>query len=296
MASPLRISSLDDIPFKHCVPYRKSLMSSGRYGMVYRVEKTRGAPHIAVKQLRKVRQDLDATKYIDCITHEVNNLGELHAHNSKARYHVIQLYDVYQDEDHVYMELEHCKHGSLQEWLMQDDNLEYLKERPKAYNSILRQTLNALAECHRTHISHGDVKPCNVLMTDLGRLKLCDFGQSRSKMERTTGCYHKQGTPWYASPEIYIGESGTAADIWSFGVMAFEIRYGGLHPFLADVQPESPQQLREAITRQHIKWPIHDPPSLDFVEFITQCLHRDASKRWTAQDALESSFLVKKTR
>ncbi len=95
--------------------------------------------------------------------------------------------------------------------------------------------LSPLAAAHHAGIIHRDLKPDNVFMVRQSRgemVKLLDFGISRAKGQdssfrlTTTGLI--LGTPYYMSPEQARGDSEVTigADLYSFGVMLYEILIG----------------------------------------------------------------------
>ncbi|KAL8931148.1 MAG: hypothetical protein Q9208_000252 [Pyrenodesmia sp. 3 TL-2023] len=92
--------------------------------------------------------------------------------------------------------------------------------------SILRQILLALQHLHGKDIVHRDLKPANILVARrFDRIVVSDFGLSRLSNGKplTTVC----GTAFYAAPEIYAGNSyGCKADIWSAGVIIYDLTYG----------------------------------------------------------------------
>ena len=99
---------------------------------------------------------------------------------------------------------------------------------------LFREVCEALAEAHRQGIVHRDIKPGNVLVNEAGQPKLIDFGiakvldAERLSVELPeTRVETRLMTPEYASPEQIRGEPvGTASDIYSLGVLLYELVAG----------------------------------------------------------------------
>ncbi len=103
---------------------------------------------------------------------------------------------------------------------------------------ILDQLCDALEAAHQKNIIHRDIKPANVFLVDDRNtlfVKLLDFGIAKLGFEldgSEEGAV--MGTPAYISPEQLGGEDvGSEADVYSLGVMAYEM-FAGRMPFLAD--------------------------------------------------------------
>ena len=100
---------------------------------------------------------------------------------------------------------------------------------------VLVAIADGLAAVHRAGISHGDVKPENVLLSASGRVVLTDLGLVRAAYEPDGGLV--AGTPAYMAPEIITPKFANAGwhfvDAYAFGVLAFRVLAGRL-PFIAD--------------------------------------------------------------
>jgi hypothetical protein len=109
---------------------------------------------------------------------------------------------------------------------------------------LLHQTLQALAYVHRRGVLHRDLKPANVLVAGFGDaacVKVLDFGIAcvRDHAHRSDFA----GTIAYMAPELFAGrEPSVASDIWSVGVMAYELLLG-VHPLGEGDQKEWLQSL-----------------------------------------------------
>ena len=85
---------------------------------------------------------------------------------------------------------------------------------------------------HAHHVFHRDIKPENVLVCDDGQPKLADFGWSvlSAHGRQKTLC----GTVDYLAPEMIMGDGyDHRADIWSIGVLCYELLFGN-PPFVTD--------------------------------------------------------------
>ena len=150
-----------------------------------------------------------------------------------------------------------------------------------------RQTLNGLACMHHAGIIHRDIKPYNLLITDYGTLKICDFGLSKVRGEVFSGPPGlKVGSAWYAPPEQEYDPDRVdyTADLYSTGITFFRMLTGRL--------PDSPYQpLNELNPDLDEKWN----------RFFQKSLSPLPSKRYTSAcamlndlDALELAWKQRK--
>ena len=125
---------------------------------------------------------------------------------------------------------------------------------PKRTLEILEPLTAGLAAAHAAGILHRDLKPENVFLSDNGTVKLGDFGLAREISSHTqTGSL--VGTAAYLSPELVLrGQADARSDVYSLGVMAFEM--------LTGKQPYDGDQAVQ-IAYQHANSNIPAPSSLN---------------------------------
>ena len=147
----------------------------------------------------------------------------------------------------------------------------------------LVQIAEALDAAHAHGIVHRDLKPENVLCAADGRVKVVDFGIARhvtpmpDAQAGLTLTGARLGTPGYMAPEQLRGQPADArADIFAFGVMAYELATG-THPFGGS----DPAALLERLVSDDppLSRPI-DPPGLDAI--VRRCLRGDPASRFAS--------------
>lgn len=117
-----------------------------------------------------------------------------------------------------------------------------LKEKIKTGQLTTKEAVNiaiqiaeGLEAAHQKGIIHRDVKSSNIMITDNGSVKIMDFGLAKvGKAHQLTKIGSTVGTIEYMSPEQARGEElDQRTDIWSFGVVLYEMMIGKL-PFQGD--------------------------------------------------------------
>ncbi|KAK3938408.1 hypothetical protein QBC46DRAFT_440550 [Diplogelasinospora grovesii] len=140
---------------------------------------------------------------------------------------IIKLYDIWENNSEIYLVCEYVERGDLFEFINWNGRL---REQDAIF--YFRQIMSALDYCHSLNICHRDLKPENILMKDNGQVKIADFGMAALHQgpahQLKTAC----GSPHYAAPELLRNQyyKGSAADIWSMGVILFAMLAGRL-PF-----------------------------------------------------------------
>ena len=196
------------------------LIGRGGMGDVYRGTDVRTGDTVAIKLLHESIL-ADNPDIVDRFTREGEALRQLDHPN------IVKVLDTLEEGGRHYLVLEYVSGGSLRDLMDEQGRLPL----PAVLNVAL-DLADALTRAHRLNIIHRDIKPDNVLLAEDGTPRLTDFGVAhlgdRTRLTQTGSVI---GTYAYLSPEACNGlELDTRTDIWSFGVMLFEVLTGRL-PF-----------------------------------------------------------------
>jgi serine/threonine protein kinase len=183
-------------------------IASGAYGKVKRATHNDTGVEVAVKIINKKLMNPEEQSRAQ---REIEILKRLDHPN------IIRFLEMVDTTDRLYLFMEFMEGGHT---LMNYMNKQLSESEAR---SIFRQIAAAINYCHSTQVVHRDIKPTNILMST-GRVKLIDFGLSAvSESGKLQGTFC--GSPAFAPPEIIQGTkySGSAADIWSLGVLLYSM-------------------------------------------------------------------------
>ena len=249
---------------------------SGGFSVVREGTPIGGGIKTAVKIIKK---NDAGEEDLNLLQREIDIMSKLHHKN------IIQLNEVFEDNEAIYLILELVTGGELFDQIVSRGSY---SERDAA--AICKQILEAVHYMHQNGIAHRDLKPENLLVSgpDNEQIKVTDFGLSKDFGEATlsTSC----GTPDYVAPEVLRGAPyDNSVDIWSIGVITY-ILLCGFPPFYGN----SDQEIFEKILKAEYDFPADswDPVSDDAKDFIKGILILNAAKRPTAAEALQHPWMI----
>uniref|UniRef100_A0AAR2KBK0 non-specific serine/threonine protein kinase n=1 Tax=Pygocentrus nattereri TaxID=42514 RepID=A0AAR2KBK0_PYGNA len=151
------------------------------------------------------------------------------------------------------------------------------------------QILHGLEYLHNHRILHLDIKPDNVMVTNLSVIKIIDFGSAQNFNPLFLKHYSRDlGTLEYMAPEMLKGDVvGPAADIWSLGVLTYVMLSGRL-PF----QEKDPRQTETKIhTAKFDSTKLYPNVSQSALAFLKKLLNGYQWSRPTTKDCFSNAWL-----
>ncbi|VDD95073.1 unnamed protein product [Enterobius vermicularis] len=203
-----------EIGFGKLETYEKlEKLGEGTYATVYKGRSRLTEKFVALKEIR-----LELEEGAPCTAiREVSLLRDLRHAN------IVTLHDIIHTERLLTLVFEYVDRD-LKQYL--DDCHENVSMHNVRLFTV--QLLRGLAYCHRRRILHRDLKPQNLLINDIGELKLADFGLARAKSVPTKTYSNEVVTLWYRPPDVLLGSTdySTHIDMWGVGCILFEMISG----------------------------------------------------------------------
>ncbi len=183
-------------------------LGRGGMGVVYQAQQKALDRLVAIKVLAGEWQENEA--FAERFEKEAKTLALLSHAN------IVTVYDFGEADGIYYIVMEFIDGVNLR------DLLESGKLAPEQALEIVPSICEALEFAHRKGIVHRDIKPENILLDSEGRVKVADFGIASLVGDQA----EKAGTPPYTAPEQLQGASDERADIYSLGVVLYEMLTG----------------------------------------------------------------------
>lgn len=254
-------------------------LGEGGMAVVFKAFDTKLERVVAVKAIRRDAfppESLD--EILKRFEREAKSLARL-AHSN-----IVKVYDYGEHEGTPFLVMEYLPGG----------NLKKLLGEPIAWKDALRYLLpiaRGLAYAHQHGILHRDIKPANILITETGEPMLTDFGIAKifegEQKPALTLSGMIVGTPEYMAPEQWTGHANRQSDMYSLGVVLYEL-VTGRKPYVADTPG--------AVLLKQASEPLPRPSEIvgylpeDVERILIKTLAKDPSDRYENMDALVSAM------
>eukprot|EP01012_Entosiphon_sulcatum_P048769 TRINITY_DN67300_c0_g1_i1.p1 TRINITY_DN67300_c0_g1~~TRINITY_DN67300_c0_g1_i1.p1 ORF type:complete len:599 (-),score=78.95 TRINITY_DN67300_c0_g1_i1:33-1802(-) len=269
------------------VKYKISdMIGKGGFASVYLGMNVETGELLAVKQIAVSR---DETEKIRDICKEIELLRSLH-HSKVVSYYG---YDV--GTHHLNILLEYVPGGSIASLLSKFGRFE-----EPVIRAYTLQILIGLQYLHDNNVLHRDIKAANILVTQLGTIKLTDFGASaaigamkiKEGTDKGDGNRGLQGTALWMAPEVITNtQYSKASDVWATGCTVIEMATGQ--------PPWAERNFTSCISAMYFIGNSNETPQIPTQglsamgqNFLRQCLRLDANERLLCPDLLRHPFLA----
>ncbi len=243
-------------------------------GEVYRAEDLKLGNVVALKFLPASLQN-DAAA-----------LAGFHAEVRNARQvshpNVCRVYDIGEVNGQHFLTMEYIDGEDLSSLLRRIGRL-----APDKALETAHQICAGLAAAHDCGLLHRDLKPANIMLDGRGRVRITDFGLALSSAD-ATGRSETAGTPAYMAPEqIGKGEASVRSDIYSLGLVFYELFTGHL-PYQANTAIEWRRAHLESSPRTPSSLVKDIDPAVESA--ILRCLQKDPAKRPSSVRQVAAAF------
>ncbi len=203
----------------------RELIGEGGMATVYKAYDTRLEREVAIKFTKRGAFPPDHLEMIlKRFEREAKSLGRLSHPN------IVGVLDYGEHEGVPYLVMPYLPGGTLKQQL----------GRPIPWRDAVQKILpiaRALQYVHDHNIINRDVKPSNILLTENGEAMLTDFGLVKlfegKDTQQLTASGAGIGTPDYMAPEQWTGEATALSDMYSLGVVLYEM-ITGYRPYVSD--------------------------------------------------------------
>lgn len=190
----------------------------------------------------------------------------------------IRLYEADERDGLLFMVFEYVEGRGLDEVIEQEGALE-----PLRVAKILEQIMEALVDAHDLGIVHRDMKPGNVILYEIAgradQVKVLDFGIGKFVNHQAVMDLTQEGmvmgTPRYMSPEQLQDQATVGSDIYSTGLVAYELLVGE-----PAVDAGSPVELMSVVLHEEVRLPDELKVPNGLRDIVHQMLKKDPENRY----------------
>lgn len=250
----------------------EKVIGQGKFGVVRRAKLiTNPLKNYAIKTIKKA----DIKEDVHYLRREIEIFETL------DHPYIVKFYEVYQDKECFHFVVEFCEGGSLMDKLHNQICFTEADAR-----RVMYQLLVAVNYLHGRSVCHRDIKPDNTLYELKGKdstIKLTDFGLSKID-QGYMSLSSVVGTPFYVAPEVIQKKYDSLCDIWSLGVMLYQLLCGKC-PFNGPNHSAIFEAILAGdITFKEIAWNVVSSEAKDLIK---KMLEKDPSQRINAYRCIE---------
>jgi len=242
-------------------------LGAGGMGEVYKAVHLQLGRKVAIKILHQTGMD-------------ARFKNEAQVQSSLRHDHIASMYEYLEWEGRPCIIMEYVSGINMEDLIRKQGGLS-----PEQAFEYFLQILGAIKYLHKKGIIHRDIKPGNIKIQPDNKAKLLDFGVAKGDFSpKLTMVGFTVGSLEYMAPEQLEGFPGKPSDIWSLGVLLYEM-ISGTTPFAAKSTGEIQQKIRKA---RYSPLLVHYPEDKNNINhIISLCLKTNPVKRISASNLLE---------
>ncbi|XP_052897029.1 tyrosine-protein kinase transmembrane receptor ROR2-like [Anopheles moucheti] len=247
-------------------------LGEGAFGKVYKGELTQKNGERIFVAVKALKENASAKTQAD-FKREIELISDLKHDN------IVCILGVVLKEEPLCMLFEYMAQGDLHEFLIANSPNEGKSLSQLQFLLIAQQICDGMEYLASHHYVHRDLAARNCLVGDSLTVKISDFGLSRDIY--SSDYYRVQSKSllpvrWMPSESILYGKFTTESDVWSFGVVLWEIYSYGLQPYYGYSNQEVINMVR---ARQLLPCPESCPSAV--YSLMVECWHEQAVRRPT---------------
>ncbi len=182
--------------------------------------------------------------------------------------------------NYLYIVTEFIKGQTLKQWM-----IDHSEPSVEEVRGIIEQIAKGLRAFHRQEMFHQDLRPDNIMIDQMGVVKIIDFGSVRvAGLREVTSPIEQQnilGTALYTAPEYFLGDVGSErSDMFSLGIICYQMLSGGL-PYGTQIANSRTKASQRRLKYRSVLDENREIPAwID--EAIKKAVHPDPNKRYNA--------------
>ena len=274
-------------------------LGGGSFGSVYEGT-TKDGIHLGQKNkvaIKSVNNTLDPTQ-IYALMCEIKLLDKLEMHLNLVN--MIGACTKHFSSGRIWLLLEHCPHGDMKNFLLKyrdvilqglDDQVPHEHLNIRLFIKWSHSISKGMEYLASKNIMHGDLAARNILITNFTKeenylAKICDFGLSKAFYDKTS--YEKQdrnNIPWKWMDVIFFEtrKFRLSSDVWSFGVVFWEMLSMGRFPYAGE-------DMKETIDKIKIGFRLPVPDEVSKVNWLSKCYSDVTKMCWQLDPKERFSF------
>ena len=189
----------------------KKTLGEGGFGIVYLIEKDKKQYALKQSKIKLKEKEIEQYKNMINILSKINNE------------YLIKYYETFMENDTFNILMEYAGEKNLKQFIQDYKNKNELIDE-KIIIDIISQICEGLKIIHDNKIMHRDLTPDNIFIDDNNKIKIGDFGISKTITTYNKYANTRIGKSHYLAPEIDKGiEYNNKVDIYSLGCITYEL-------------------------------------------------------------------------